>query len=189
MKTVRCTPTLAAFAMGALLLSCGPLVPRARADQDTDNANVKKLLDQADYQAWRLSRDTDAMTGIVRSEATWQADADELERVRAHVNDLGKLIAELQSSRVDASRWQRESIDRVVPLLSEVAKNTTDEIKFLDKYQHQPMSVKYDHWVNQSSKTAHELAETIQDTVQYGEDRGQLAEQSDSIGLKTGPTQ
>jgi hypothetical protein len=179
-------PTRACVVLGVLLLSAGPIAQHAWADQNVENGNVKNLLDQARTQAEQLDRDANTMTGLVRSDVTWQLHEDELARVKTHVDDLGKLVAELQSSRVDASPWQKDAIDRVVPLLREVAANTTKEINWMNKNQdRRPTSLKYDRWVNQNATAAHELSQLISDTVQYGEDRGKLASLSDDLGMNT----
>jgi len=179
-------PIRALLMMGALLMACAPVAQRAwAADPNADNANVENLLDQARFQGYRLGVDTDHMTGLIRSEVSWEGKADELTRIKLHVNDLGKLIAELQSSRVDASPWQKEAIDATVPLLREVAAITTREINFLRAHEDWPNAPKYTKWANESARDAHELADMISETVQYGEDRAQLAELSDNLHLQS----
>ncbi|MDE3200508.1 MAG: hypothetical protein KGN79_06250 [Acidobacteriota bacterium] len=167
--------------LGALLLAVGPVAQRAWAGPDDDNANVNNLLDQAQYQAERLARDTNAMTGQIRSDVSWQALSDQLVRERAHVNDLGKLIHQLQSSRIDASRWQKESIDRVVPLLQDVANDTTDQIEYLNKHESSFYAPRFHKWANQNAKLSHEFAGMVTDIVQYGKDRAELARLRDNL--------
>lgn len=172
-------------ALGALLLSCMPIAQRAWADSNTDNPSVVKLLDQAQFQASRLDRDANAMIGLIHSDSSWQSHAFALARVKAHVNDLAKVITDLQSSRVDASPWQKEAIDRLIPLLHEIAVHTSDEINWLNRNQDRPTSLKYDRWVNENATTAHELSGLISDTVRYTKDRGQLAKLSDQLDVNS----
>ena len=172
--------------VGALLITC-TLIPRyARAaDANASTASVDKLLDQARFQAYRLDVDADDMTSLLRSEVGWQSKADDLTRIKWHVNDLGKLLAELQSSRVDASPWQKEAIDRMVPLLREVAAITTDEIDFLNAHQNWPNTPEYSKWANENFTASHELADLISETVQYGRDRADSAQMAADLHLQT----
>jgi hypothetical protein len=182
----RLYPIRALLMMGALLLACAPIAPRAWAmDINSDNANVENLLRQAKFQAYRLETDANNMTELIRSQVSWQGRAQELARIRVRINDLGKLITELQSSRVDASPWQKQAVDRMVPILHEMVAITTDEINFLNAHQDWPGTRRAAKWANQNFTAAHELANLTSDTVQYGEDRAQLATLSDDLDLHT----
>ena len=64
-----------------------------------------------------LDYDADQMTGLSRSDMSWQAHATMLNEVKAHVNDLGKTIAKLEAERSQASPLQQQAIDRSAPLL------------------------------------------------------------------------
>ena len=177
-------PVCGLLAAGAVLLMCAPFAQRAWAtDQNQDNSTVENLLDQAKFQAYRLHTDADQMTILVRSQIGWQAKSDELARIRRHVNDLGKLIADLQSSRVDASPWQKEAVDEMVPDLRELAAITTSEIEFLNAHQDWPNGPQYTKWANESDSASGDLANLTAEAVKYGEDRSQLAMLSGDLGL------
>ncbi len=180
----RLLPLRTWLMMGTLLLACTPIAPRAwAADSNSDNPNVEHLLNQAESQAFRLEADADNMTEMIRSQVSWQENAQELTRMKSHINDLGKLITELQSSRVDASPWQKQAVDQMFPLLHEIVAITTDEIHFLNTHHEWPYSVQNAKWARQNLTAAHELANLTSETVQYGEDRAQLATMSDDLDL------
>jgi hypothetical protein len=184
MKIERLHPISALLMMGALLLACVPIAPRAWAeDSNSDNPNVEHLLNQAKFQAYRLESDADNMTELIRTQVSWKAKAQRLTEIKSHINDLGKLMKDLQSSRVDASPWQKQAVDQMVPLLREMAAITTDEIHFLNSHHTWPHSVQNAKWARQNLTAAHELANLTSATVEYGEDRAELANLSDDINL------
>lgn len=180
----RLLPLRAWLMMGSLLLACTPIAPRARAeDSNADNPKVENLLNQAKFQAFRLESDADNMTELIRTQVSWKAKAQRLTEIKSHINDLGKLTKELESSRVDASPWQKQAVDQMVPLLREMAAITTDEIHFLNSHHNWPHSVQNAKWARQNLTAARELANLTSATVEYGEDRAQLANDSDDIDL------
>ena len=185
MKSIeRLFPMRALLMMGVLLPACAPIAPRAwAADSNSDNPKVEHLLDQAKFQAFRLEADANNMTGLIRSQVSWRLDAQELNKIKYHINDLSTLITELQSSRADASPWQKQAVDQMVPMLREMAAITTDEIHFVNAHQTRPDSLQNAKWANQNFTAAHELANLASETVQYGEDRAQLAKLSDDLSF------
>lgn len=177
-------PIRALLMVGALLLASTPMARRAwAAEPNSDNPQVENLLDQARFQANRLDVDADNLTALLRSQVSWQERGSELTKIKLHINDLGKLTAALQSSRTDASPWQKQAVDQMIPLLREMAAITGDEIRFLNEHQNWPISSENIKWANQNFKAAHELANLTSETVQYGEDRANLAMLSDNLHL------
>jgi hypothetical protein len=177
-------PIRALLMVGALLLASASMARRAwAADPNSDNPGVENLLDQARFQANRLDVDADNLTALLRSQVTWQGRANELTKIKLHINDLGKLTTELQSSRADASPWQKQAVDQMIPLLREMAAITGDEIRFLNEHQNWPISSENLKWANQNFTAARELANLTSETVQYGEDRADLAVLSDNLHL------
>ena len=178
------SPTSAILMMGFLFLSFGLITPRAWAVANTGhNANVERLLDRANYQAQRLNRDTNQMTALINSDVGWQPRVSDLARVKVRVNDLDKVINKLESPRVDASPWQKASIDHVVPLLNYVSVNTTDEINYLKSHYVILDSPQYNKLAFQSADMAQELSGRISDIVRYENDKSQLARLSHTLTL------
>jgi hypothetical protein len=66
--------------------------------------------------------------------------------IKDHINQAGGLVIELAARRTKASAWQQAAIDRVTPLLRELASNTEATIEHLDKNQsrlHRPELQEY----------------------------------------------
>ncbi|HEY3619716.1 MAG TPA: hypothetical protein VGK96_23150, partial [Candidatus Sulfotelmatobacter sp.] len=95
---------------------------------DQENPEITRLLSDAREKAAVLSRDADEMESLTRSDVSWQSHAAMLDTMRDDVNDMGKIVEKLEASRSSASQWQQQAIDRMVPLLKELASNTTAAI-------------------------------------------------------------
>jgi hypothetical protein len=147
------------------------------------NGEVAAQLDAAKVEASELARDADEMTALVRDDTSWQSHADTLNRIADHVNNMGKILAKLQSERDEASPWQQQAIDRMVPLLKDIAANTTAAIEHLNKNQSRPASSDYKAYLEQNADTAHELADTISAFDKYGRTRAKLEELQNKIEI------
>jgi hypothetical protein len=147
------------------------------------NAEVAAQLDAAKVEASELARDADDMTALVHNDTSWQSHADTLNRIADHVNNMGKILEKLQSERDEASPWQQQAIDRMVPLLKDIAANTTAAIEHLNKNQIRPVSGDYKDYLEQNADTAHELADTISAFDKYGRTRAKLEELQDKIEI------
>jgi hypothetical protein len=148
---------------------------RAEAIENAENQSVRALLDQSAEQAAALDYDADQMTGYLHSpNLAWQIHADMLSRVKEHVNDLGKTITKLEAQRSQGNPMQQEAIDREVPLLRELAKNTTAAIDHINRDQNRPVSGHYPEYLDANADTAHELNRLIHATVEYGHSKTEL---------------
>ena len=55
--------------------------------------------------------------------------------MRLHINDLGKVAKELEDARPEGSPWQQVAIDRIDPLLREMADQLTSTINHLNAHK------------------------------------------------------
>jgi NTP pyrophosphatase (non-canonical NTP hydrolase) len=169
---------LLAFAVFALTI----FPPSAGSVQrKPPSAEVSKQLDLAKQEAYELARDADEMTSLINSDASWQSHADVLNRIRDHVNNMGSIVEKLQNERDEASPWQQQAIDRMVPLLKEIASNTTAAIEHLNQNHLRPVSQDYKDYLQQNADTAHELADMISSFERYDRTRTKLEKLQDKI--------
>lgn len=181
----RCRTIRFLLILGTLVLSSSLLSSRAFAVQKEESAGVQDLLYQARQEAVGLDQDADQMEMLVRSDLDWQAHAASLESVKAHVNRLGEIIAKLQDERDNASPWQQQTIDRVIPMLREISTNTTNAINHLNNNKIRPVSGDYPTWLRANAETAHELAQLISDTIEYGQTRSRLEKLAGELQINT----
>lgn len=72
------------------------------------------------------------MESFTRSNVTWESHAAKIPAIKDHVNKVGETVAKLNQASTAASPWQKAAIDRVNPMLQELAGNTTSIINHLN---------------------------------------------------------
>ena len=159
---------------GVLLTSTLLLLSALATAQSEENAEVLRLLSDAREKAAVLSRDADEMEALTRSDVSWQTHAAMLDTMKEDVNDLAKSVEKLNAARDSASSWQRQAIDRMMPLMKELASNTTAAINHLKEQPTRPTSGAYAEYLKQNSETARQLSDMISSFVQYGQTRAKL---------------
>jgi hypothetical protein len=148
---------------------------RAEALENAENQDVRALLDKGADQASALDYDADQMTEFLHNPTlSWQIQADMLNQIKTHVNALGRTIAKLETERSQGNAVQQEAIDRAVPLLRELGKNTTEAIDHINRDQNHPVSGHYPEYLDANADTAHELNRLVQATVEYSHSKTKL---------------
>jgi hypothetical protein len=97
-----------------------------------------------------------------------------LELIKERINTIGKTLTRLQNLRSSASPWQREAIDRILPVAKKLASNTTAAIEHLVK---EPMKIhepQYQQYLKSNAEVASNLATLVKDFVEYGKTRTTL---------------
>ena len=145
------------------------------------NAEVAAQLDAANTEAAELARDADEMTSLLHNDVSWESHAAMLGRIKDHVNNMGKIVAKLEEERQEASPWQQQAIDRMVPMLKEIAANTTAAIEHLNQNHERPTTPDYVDYLQQNGDTSRELADMISGVDQYGRQRAKLERLQDKI--------
>ena len=73
----------------------------------------------------------------------------------------------------------------MVPLLRELAENTTAAINHINKNQGRPVSGYYSDYLDENAETAHDLNRIISATIEYGHIRDKLEKLEDKIQPST----
>lgn len=131
-----------------------------------DSAEASKLLQDVRMEAAQLRRDSTQMETYTRSQLTWQSHATQINAIKEHINKSGKILADLHSARDGAEPWQQDAIDRITPLLQEMASNTESIISHLNDRQ-QTWHPEYEGYVKSNAELATNLSKLIGDYVDY----------------------
>ena len=158
--------------LGSMLLLLSVLASAVK----NENAEVSRLLQEARDKAAVLSRDADEMEALTRSEVSWQSHAAMLDTMKDDVNGLAKTVEKLEAMRDSASPWQQQAIDRMVPMMRELASNTTAAINHLKDLQTRPVSPEYADYLRQNAETSKQLSDMISSVVEYDQTRAKLAQ-------------
>lgn len=130
---------------------------------------VSKLLADARTNAAQIS--SDWKTYARQPNLKWAGDAVEISRMRDDINAAAKTIASLNDSRTQASPSQAASIDRILPVMEEIADTATNAIAFLNKNQTRLSGKEYKAYLDANSDTYSRLAGLVAQIVEIGNNR------------------
>ena len=135
--------------------------------------DVSGLFEDAKTTAAMLKRDVIEMESFARSSVSWRSHADQIHRITEHVNKAGQIAAQLEQSRGKAEAWHQNAIDRVTPLLKELASNIQAMIEHINK-QKNMTDPTYIAYLKTNETLAGELSNLISETVEYDKTKGEL---------------
>jgi hypothetical protein len=121
-----------------------------------------------------LQRDSDELETFTRSNLSWRSHADELTRIGDRINTLGKTFQKLESLRSSASPWQREAMDRIIPLAQKLASNTAAAIEHLNKNPTHLNDPQYQDYLKSNAEVASNLSSLVRDFVEYGKTKSAM---------------
>ena len=127
--------------------------PGYERPETPDSAEINKLLDNVKSEAVQLKSDATDMKSFAASNLTWQSHAEKIEMIKGHINDAGKLLAQLHDAKSTGSPWQQKAIDEIDPLLRDMADNTTATIDHLNKNQSKVHFPAFKAYVTQITKS------------------------------------
>lgn len=171
MKTQkRTTPYL--LLMMLLATGCF-LIPSAAQAEETSSGSseeVNQLLAEVKSEAIALEQDCDRMAIWAGGQhVSWKSHAEKLNLIREHINEAGRLLANLHDARDTASPWQRQAIDRIYPMLKELADNTEEMIDLHNDNRSAFRFSEYRDYAKAGYELAEDLAALVRDYVEYGE--------------------
>lgn len=112
------------------------LVPAAVAfaAQTPDSASISKLFQQARIHAAQTNDDVSFLDANHLSNLTPRMHALYLQKIKEHATDLFRDYYQLQMLRDKGTPQQRQAIDRLDPLLREMATSLTNTLQTFNSY-------------------------------------------------------
>lgn len=157
----------------AVFLTVGAKISQA---QTADSKEISSMLSDAKTHAMRAATDAADMDSFTHSNLSWQTYAAKIGVIKEHVNELGKLHADLADVRHTGSPWQQNAIDQIEPMLQEMADNLTATINHLNENQAKVHMPEFKDYVHANHDLASDLSALIKDFVTYDEARAKAAE-------------
>lgn len=146
------------------------------AQTSKDSKEVSSFLAEIKTEAIQLSHDADELKSFTHSTLAWESHARKVEQIKDHVNNAGKSLSKLDSARENGSPWQQQAIDRISPLLKELAANVTSTIEHLNQKPMLLQTGPYADYVAANYELASNLAELVSDYVDYGRSKAKSEE-------------
>lgn len=152
------------------------LLPALQAADEPvlDSPEVTELLTQAKSHAVRLADDADAMHKFGLTSVSWQSHAAQIDSIRAHTNNLGKVMQKLSDRYEWASPWQQKAIDHITPLAAELASNIETTIEHINNNQERLHTGQYRDYLTSNYELASDLSGLIRDYVTYGKNKARF---------------
>jgi hypothetical protein len=152
-------------AAGALLAMVG--TPILRAQHVEDCKDISTLMVQAKTHAAQAADDAAQLKSFAYSTASWDSFGYKLNQMKEHFNALGQVQKEMADLRSQGSPWQQVAIDRLDPLLRDMADQLTATIKQLNAHPSRVHMPEYQEYVQANNDYATRTAELIRDYVEY----------------------
>jgi hypothetical protein len=146
------------FAASAVALGGQPSNPAAD--------DVSSLFQDAKATADQLKRDVIEMESYARSTLSWSTHAQQVTKIKNHINKASQIAAQLEKSRNSAQPWHETAIARITPLIRELASNTSAMIERINQ-QKNMTDPGYNAFLKSNEDLATELSNLISDTVEY----------------------
>ncbi|HUX28500.1 MAG TPA: hypothetical protein VMV39_06920 [Terracidiphilus sp.] len=169
----------------ALLLSAGSGLLMA---QSADSTEITNLLEQAKRHADLAVGDANTLWSYTSSRHAWQSHASRVNLMREHINNLGKIHKDLSDMREQGSLWQKEAIDRIEPLLQEMADNLTNTINHMSENRSHIQFKEYRDYTRANYELAEKTAKTIGNFVEYGKAKSKAASLEEKLELPAAPS-
>lgn len=170
------------FVVGVLVTFLSLSLPTPVFALRAESDQLAQLLGEARIEAGQLAKDADETESLIRNDVSWQTHAEMLESVKEHVNNMGRIIDKLTATRSSGSELQEQAVDRILPLLKELAANTTAAINYLNQNQSRPIGQPYTQYLKANAETAHQLASTVSSLFEYEKTMNKMDELKNKLG-------
>lgn len=175
-----------AFFMGSAALGALLILPPVAPAQNADSKAINDLLKEAQAHAMLASEDSETLESYTRSQAmSWQSHANRLITITDHANDLLRDFNKLSSMRSEGSPWQQEAIDRVDPLLKEMADHLNTTIAHFKDNKHRSNMPPFHEYVKANREYMDKTSQLISAFVDYGENRAKANGLEAALDLPT----
>jgi hypothetical protein len=141
-----------------------------------ESDQLTQLLGEARAEAAELAKDADETESLIRNDVSWQTHAEMLDGVKEHVNNMARIVDKLKATRSSGSELQEQAVDRILPLLKELAANTTAAINYLNQNKTRPIGEPYTQYLKENADTAHQLASTVSSLFEYEKTMNKMGE-------------
>jgi hypothetical protein len=148
-----------------------------------ESDQLAQLLGEARAEAAELAKDADKTESLIRTDVSWQTHADMLNQVKDHVNNMARITDKLTAARSSGSELQEQAVDRILPLLRELATNTTNAINYLNQNKSRPLADPYKQYLKDNADTAHQLASTVSSLFEYEKTMAKMGDLKNKLEL------
>lgn len=172
---------------GLMLLAIAILgvTPSLRATEVGSATDAAQLLADARTQSMQLAKDAQVLRGYTTGDLNllMAGHGALLERIRQDVGKAGRLSLQMQSAEGAASAAQKEGMDRVEPLLKELASILNTEVMRMREVSAVVQMPPYADYLRANARLTSDLAWLIADVVDCADAKAKAEEIDRQIEL------
>ena len=177
----------AMLATGALAAQPKETVPATYASTENStylSTRASTLLAEIQREAAGLRKNADTLGTFAHStQLRWQSHADYLNRVKEHINAVGKRIAELQRIRDSVLPWQQQAITEVTTHASQVAASAQAAIVQLNDDRRSLLSPEYRDHLRTIDDSSAAMKERVDKFLNYEKAQQRFLQLQDELEL------
>lgn len=173
--------TAAALCMLPAVLAASPKANRTgvNAAQPGTGAfanDASSLLQEVRVDALRVKDRADRLEALVGEPflTDWQIDGDQLEQMRARVNNMDNVLFQLRTHESNAKPWQQKAIDRIAPTVVNLTNTTQAAIVSLNNNQGRIAFSNLEGLARDMYNQASLISKTIGDFEEYANARQEV---------------
>jgi len=170
------------------VLGAGSVFASSPAQEPESTAELSRrastLLAEVQDEAVRLRFHAETLGTVASNfQYSWQSHAFYLDRVKEHINAVGKRTAELQQIRHTVLPSQQQAITQVSSLAAQVAASTEAAILYLNKNQRWLFAPEYRDHLKTIADRSEDMEQTVDKFVDYERDQQKFQQLEKNLEL------
>lgn len=142
------------------------------------------LLAEIQREAAELRRNAETLGTFARSTRfSWESHADCLDRVKTHINAVGKQIAELQRIQNSVLPWQQQAITQVTNHAAQVATSTQAALVYLNENRNSVLLSEYREHLKTIDDRSADMKERVDKFLAYEKAEQKFLQLRDELEL------
>ncbi len=155
----------------AAMLSVPAVLSADTNNSTRDDAKISQVTEHLSalrQQAYEVSRNADTLLCQTRDQQTsWESHIYYLNTLATGINDMGRVLAELEGMKPQASEVQQMAIEQARPYLVALADQTEEAINLANVERWNVRQPEYEATVADLSEHADSLYQTVDSLVDY----------------------
>lgn len=150
-------------------------------------AEASQLLNDIQADAVHAQQHADKLeTYASQLQISWQAHGEQLDAIRAEVNDMGQKLCRLETIRRVVAPWQQTAIKRAAKLVQLMADNTQDAIQFVDNHQGNLWMSPYPRYAANLYQDSKQLDHSLRTYEEFAQVHHEDLQLEKTLGMRAG---
>ena len=131
-------------------------------------SGIRETLRDIDHHAMVVADEADELS-LLSANTMYSADAHlhRLVTVKDEVNRMVSEINRLEAERTTLAPWERQAVDKALPLVNDAAVEAGKAIQYFDANRNQLWTGQYREYASEIRKDSEQIAKTLRDYLKY----------------------